>query len=139
MDMERLGGFANYGAEHLARLTFCSIRSARRWRQSGFAPAICVAWLELTHYGGLAPLSDAWEGWRLRNGALHAPTGWAFTPGELLAMPLRYQEISALTSSRRFSSQTSHAPLLALQLADLPANTESFARPPVPAQRSPHE
>lgn len=96
MDAVSLGGFANYSAEKLAVLCFASVRSARRWKQTGFAPALVVAWLELTHYGALNRLALAWDGWRIREGALHAPNSYQFSPTELQMLPLLHQELSAL-------------------------------------------
>ena len=55
-----------------------------------------LATLELGGVIGL--IHSDWDGWSVsrKTGKLCAPTGWEFTPGELLAMPLRYQEIRAL-------------------------------------------
>lgn len=39
--------------------------------------------------GTLPPVAGAaWQGWMIKNGRLYAPNGWAFTPGELLTVPL---------------------------------------------------
>lgn len=94
--MEPLGGFANFTAEELAAETFVSVRTARRWRRMGKAPTLALRWLELRHYGALETLHAAWQGWHVRAGQLHHPDGWTFTPAELTAIPLRYQELSAL-------------------------------------------
>lgn len=96
MDTVKLGGFANYSADKLAALTFHSPRTARRWIAENLAPRIVVEWLALTHGGDLSAMDKLWAEWRLFRGELHAPNGWHFTPGELLSLPLLYQEIAAL-------------------------------------------
>lgn len=95
--MDALGGFANYGPEKLAALALASVRSARRWIRSGVAPALVVRWLQFKVCAQLAVIHPKWDGWTLRrDGKLHSPEGFQFAPDELRAIPLRYQEISAL-------------------------------------------
>lgn len=127
MDAVKLGGFANYSAEKLAVLCFASVRSARRWKQTGFAPAIAVAWLELTHYGALNRLSLSWDAWRIRDDELHAPNGYAFTPGELIAIPLLHQQLATL---RRESEELREQLARASSLSKTPAlcSRRKFAR-----------
>lgn len=64
-----------------------------RWRLSKrFPPAIArLAELELN--GRLELIHDHWQGWRIdpRSGELIAPGGFTYKPGELLALPIRYQ------------------------------------------------
>lgn len=86
--------FGESTPEQLAQLAGVSVRTARRWRSSGRMPraariliALRLGWLEL---GALCP---AWRGWRLAGGAIVSPEGWTFTPGELLALPIRYQQL----------------------------------------------
>jgi transcriptional regulator with XRE-family HTH domain len=69
-----------------------------RWRRSQqFPPALeRLAALELE--GDLALIHSAWHGWRIDRaaGALIAPGGMHLTPGELLALPVRYQLLREL-------------------------------------------
>jgi signal transduction histidine kinase len=94
--MEPLGGFANFGAEELARRTLSSVRSARRWIREGLAPRLIVWCLRIMFDAPLGELSREWDGWSLRDGKLHSPEGTAFTPHEIRALPLRLQQLSAL-------------------------------------------
>jgi hypothetical protein len=116
-NMEALGGFANYPAVDLARKARASVRSARRWRAAGRAPAVVMAWLELTHSGHLGTLCKDWEGWHVRDGELHHPNGWHFTPAELAAIPLRYQEAAELR--RQLSAALARLAALRLDYAAL--------------------
>lgn len=99
MEMQPLGGFANFSAEYLAEKTYNSVRTARRWKQQGLAPTLVVAWLELLHYGALGMLSSAFDSWRLYRDVIHAPNGWTFSAGQILAMPLHYQREAALETA----------------------------------------
>lgn len=103
---EYLAGFATLDVTLLARDAMTSVRSARRWRSSGFAPRIVVAFLKLVHWGDLGRLCKHWDGWRLRNGKLHAPNGWEFDPAELLTIPIRTQENAALR--RELAARATH-------------------------------
>lgn len=111
--MDPLGGFANYGAVALAELALTSVRSARRWIRTGLAPTIVMRWLQFKVCAQLAVIHPKWEGWTLRrDGKLHSPEGFQFTPDELRAMPLRYQEISALRLEiRQLATQAAPAPV----------------------------
>lgn len=67
-----------------------------------------LAALELD--GMLSLIHSAWEGWKLdrASGELVAPGGWSFSPGELLAVPLRYQQLRALEADvQRLRASTS--------------------------------
>jgi hypothetical protein len=97
--MEPLQGFANFGAHELARLALSSERSARRWIAEGFAPRLVVRFLEIVVRGPLGLICERWNGWSLRGGVLHAPTGATFTPEEIAAIPLRLQQIAELERS----------------------------------------
>lgn len=95
--MERLGGFANCSPEWLAERAKTSVRTARRWIRQDLAPRVAVAFLKLVTDGALETIHSAWKDWTVRrDGKLHAPNGWTFTPAELIAIPLRYQLISEL-------------------------------------------
>jgi hypothetical protein len=95
--MEPLQGFANLGASEISRLTHSALSSARRWITERKAPWVVVAWLRLTAWGELEAISERWTGWTLRNdGKLHSPEGAAFTPAEVITIPLRLQQIASL-------------------------------------------
>jgi Phage protein len=66
-----------------------------RWRRGTVAvPAAQLRALRALAYDtGTHP---AWEGWRIRDGKLHSPEGYTFTPGELLALPYVYGERNSL-------------------------------------------
>ena len=89
-------GFATLAAEQLARLTRSSLRTVRRWRAAGMIPAWAHDLLTLLLDRPLGMLCAGWDGWHLRTGALQAPNGWEFSPGELLSIPLRLQQLRAL-------------------------------------------
>lgn len=89
-------GFATLTTEALARLTRSSARTVRRWRASGLMPRWAFDLLTLLLYRPLGMLADDWEGWHLKTGVIEAPNGYQFTPGELMTIPMRLQEIAAL-------------------------------------------
>lgn len=89
-------GFANLATECLARLTWSSLRTVRRWRAAGMMPRWAFNVLTLLLQRPLGMLDEEWDGWHLRTGTIEAPNGWRFTPGELMAIPLRLQQIAAL-------------------------------------------
>jgi len=91
-------GFANLTTEALARLTRSSLRTVRRWRASGLMPRWAFDLLTLLLYRPLGMLADDWDGWHLHTSKIEAPNGYQFTPGELMTIPLRLQEIAALRS-----------------------------------------
>lgn len=95
-DTETLGGFATPPAEWLAAQCFVSVRTARRWRHTGRAPRLVVAWLQLMHWGNLGTLCKAWDGWRMHDEKLHSPEGRWHTPATLRAEHLRMQETASL-------------------------------------------
>lgn len=89
-------GFANLNPEALARLTRSSLRTVRRWRASGLIPQWAFDLLTLLLYRPLGMLAEEWDGWHLRTSVIEAPNGYQFTPGELMSIPLRLQQIRAL-------------------------------------------
>lgn len=90
----------------LHRTTIARMRQRQRVRPE----LVRLAAIELG--GAIGLIHDAWDGWRLcrKNGLLQTPCGWEFRPGELLAMPIRYQELAALRAEvedlRRTSSKS---------------------------------
>lgn len=99
--MERIKGFANYGAPQLALLTHTTEQTARRWIKQDRAPRLVLRWLELTIDGDLAGIRPEWDGWTMRNdGRLHSPDGPSFTPQELTAYGLNMQLLRELQRQR---------------------------------------
>jgi hypothetical protein len=84
----------------LVKLGYVSERTARHWRRTRKLPAWALGWLKLMD-GDLGRLEPAFAGWRIKNGALKSPDGWAFHPGEIETVPFRHQQIRALESEIR--------------------------------------
>lgn len=84
---------------------------ARMRRRGRLRPELTrLAAIELD--GVLGLIHADWSGWRLcrQTGALITPGGTGFAAGEILAMPLRYQELRALrTEVERMRRCTSDA------------------------------
>lgn len=82
----------------LMRLTAAHRTTAARWCKRQRLPRAVALLIELVWFGRLERIHVAWTGWRLdaASGALITPAGEPLTPGELIALPLRYQEIRAL-------------------------------------------
>ncbi len=59
-------------------------------------PAGYALGLALLRDGDLGLLSKAWQGWKLTGDALYTPDNWEFRPGEIMAIPFKYQLISHL-------------------------------------------
>jgi hypothetical protein len=90
-----------YPPERLADLTGVDVSTARRWKRAGKLPAPILRLLALCLLGRLDLLG--WDGWTLLDGSLQSPEGWAFSPGEVLALPLlRLQLAQAQAEIRRF-------------------------------------
>lgn len=86
---------------HLARALGISERTARRFKASGQMPfAYAVVWAVLAE-GDLGAVDPAFKGWRIERGRIVAPEGYGFRPGELLAIPLRMQQIAHLEREAR--------------------------------------
>jgi len=88
-------------AEQLAAVCGVHITTARRWKRTGNMPLSYRVLVAFLVDGDLGVLSPAWKGWTLRAGEIVTPEGWTFTPGELTAVPIRYQQLAAL--ERRMS------------------------------------
>ena len=98
--MEPLGRYATQSAAWLAQECLVTERTARRWKASGMAPRLALAWLTLRDLGDLGAIRPEWAGWRLwRDGLLYDSAtggGSGFRPGEIRAMPLRMALIRSL-------------------------------------------
>jgi len=100
-------------AKQISQITGVHLDTARRWKRAGSVPARYKSLVALGTGSDLGALSVAWVGWSLRDGLLTAPEGWKFTPGEVLGIPIRHQEIAALKAERR-RAQSLPLPLPAL-------------------------
>lgn len=97
----RLGGYVNLGAQRISALAQVSARTAQRWIQTGLAPAPVVALLRLRIDGDLGVIHPAWSGWRLRQGKLRRPDGYAeLTPHNIHALPWLLQLHRELSRER---------------------------------------
>jgi|GEM_PF-6857458 len=67
-----------------------SAETRRRWRRRGTPPPLAVLALRLLE-GELGEISEAWSGWRVRQGELVSPEGETWTPGRLTAWVLQLQ------------------------------------------------
>lgn len=77
-------------------------RTVRRWKREGLPPGPARAALEMLD-GGLGWFHPAWTGWWVdpQGGALFAPNGERFSPGDVAALRLDRQRIAALLVERR--------------------------------------
>ena len=86
-------------AERLAELTGAHRTTVERWKRTQRLPRAVQTLIELVEYGDLERLHPVWRGWHLdrRTGALYTPAGdGPITPGNVLAIPLRMQQVRAL-------------------------------------------
>ena len=51
----------------------------------------------------LGCFDPAWKGWRIRDGKLLSPEGWAAAPGEILALPLMRAQITSYQRDQRIA------------------------------------
>lgn len=70
-------------------------RTARRYKARGLPFPWAVVWRVLG-CGDLGAVCPAFAGWRIHRGQIYSPDGYGFTPGELAAIPLRYQQLREL-------------------------------------------
>ena len=72
--------------------------SVQRWLKTKKIPEAMYQLLDLLLNGSIARIHGAWHGWHIDagSGELITATGWAITAGEVLAIPLRYQQLAAL-------------------------------------------
>lgn len=102
MDGQELWGI---GARMIAERTGVSLATARRWKRATTIKAAIARFVQVAIFGELEPISRAWRGWRLVNGHLVSPEGWAFKPGEILALPLLRAQLAAYQTEQRFPRQ----------------------------------
>jgi hypothetical protein len=70
-------------------------------------PAGLAVGLQLIACGELGTVSAPWRGWRLIRGELVSPEGWRFRPGDVLAGPIRAQQLRELERRDREPRQLS--------------------------------
>jgi hypothetical protein len=87
-------------AHRLAVLCGVTERQARRWRAARRLPAKYLALLE-QRAGELGALDAAWNGWRLFRGELIDRDGNRYRPGDVVAIPLRRQQLQELERRAR--------------------------------------
>lgn len=113
-------------ADQLSRECRVSERTARRWISTGYMPAHQRLAVDLKVSGELGHIHPRWTGWIIHNGTLYAPGGAAFTPGEILAIPLRRQREHALERAVQLLQahirDMGQIPLFAGELPALPAS-----------------
>ncbi len=75
----------------IADLTGVSLKTARRWKHAGQAPAIASQLIKIKAHADLGALERSWTGFRLITGTLWTPENYQLTPGDLRAIPYRAQ------------------------------------------------
>jgi Phage protein len=51
----------------------------------------------------LGCFDPAWKGWRIRDGQLISPEGWAVSPSDVLALPLMRLQINSYQREQRIA------------------------------------
>jgi hypothetical protein len=98
--MSNVGAFPAASAAAVAAALGISLRSARRYKAAGQLPfPYAVMWAVLG-CGDLGAIRPEWRGWRIHGGQIVTPDGYGFSPGELAAVPIRYQHLAALERER---------------------------------------
>jgi hypothetical protein len=77
-----------------------SITTARRWKRGARCPPATSIMILAEDLGCFDP---AWKGWRIRDGQLISPEGWAASPGEIMAVPLMRLHISNYQRDQRIA------------------------------------
>jgi Phage protein len=93
---------ACYGiaAEEIARRCRVDVATARRWKRGARCPPRTAVMILLEDLGCFDP---AWKGWRIRDGQLMSPEGWAVSPGDVLALPLMRAQIASYQLDQRLA------------------------------------
>lgn len=76
-----------------------------RWRAAQRLPKAVSLLVRIMHHGELELVHDAWQGFRLdeRTGTLWTPEGWPCSPGDILAIRYRIEQLLEL--ERELASQ----------------------------------
>ena len=74
------------------------VTTVRRWLRTKKIPEATYVLLDLLHNGSIERIHPAWSGWSIdtRSGDLESPVGTRIRAGEILAIPLRRHQVSAL-------------------------------------------
>lgn len=93
---------ACYGipADEIARRCCVDVATARRWKRGATRPSQAAVMILLDDLGSFDP---AWKGWRIRNGALVSPEGWAVTQNDVLALPLMRAQLAGYQRDERIA------------------------------------
>lgn len=92
-------------SEQLAERTGVSLRTARRWRQTGQYPPWAAILIRVMIRGDLGAIDPAWRGWRLIRGQLVSRENWIFPPGEVLSIPLMRGQVREWRNKLKYSVQ----------------------------------
>jgi hypothetical protein len=127
MENDRLPAlWGRISADGLAKLTGAHITTARRWKRLPALPTWLCRLVRVLVDGELAEIDQAWDGWRIVAGELIAPEGWAFTAGEIRALPFMRQQLAHLQALQRIPAQ---ADLVDGTWEKLPGALQSDAAP----------
>lgn len=101
-DLRTIARDACYGlpADEIARRCRVDVATARRWKRGVRCPPRTALMILLEDLGCFDP---AWKGWRIRDGQLISPEGWAASPGEILALPLMRAQIISYQRDQRIA------------------------------------
>lgn len=91
--------------EALAQRAGISVRTTRRWRQTGRLPPWAAVLVRVLFGGELGLIDPAWSGWHLVRGNLCSRENWYFPPGEVLSIPLMRGQLSAWRNRLAWSTQ----------------------------------
>lgn len=103
----------------ISELTGVNRTTVARWIKQRQLPPTVYRYLCLVLNGQLAGIHDAWAGWSIsaRSGDLISPVGTMIKPGEVMSIPYRLHQISALNEKIRAQD-------IALQSANNPAKSQ---------------
>jgi transcriptional regulator with XRE-family HTH domain len=87
-------------AAEISRRCRVDIATARRWERGARCPPATSIMILAEDLGCFDP---AWKGWRIRDGQLLSPEGWAASPGEILALPLMRAQITSYQRDQRIA------------------------------------
>ena len=91
---------ACYGisAEEIARRCRVNVATARRWKRGASQMPETAAMILADDLG---VFDAAFTGWRIRDGQLISPEGWAASPRDVLSIPLLRAQVAAYQSEQR--------------------------------------
>jgi hypothetical protein len=101
-------------ADQVAQMCRVNVATARRWKRGATRIPEAAKMILTRDLGGFDP---AFSGWKLRDGQLFSPEGWAASPGEILALPLMRAQIAAYQSAQRQVQAMDEQPLPGVALS----------------------